>query len=95
MGTLTITSDTEHDPYSAYWADVPDTDLAAAEATFTGSTDWRLSADPTDIRAATHFAHIEYRGQPPRLYLATSATAADAAAEAEVRVLGRNPDSLS
>lgn len=95
MGTLTITSNTEYDPYSSYWADVPDVDLAAAEAALAGSTDWTVSVDPMDIRVATHFAHIEYRGQPSRLYLTASATAADAAAESVVRVLGRSPDSLS
>lgn len=92
---VTITADTDDDPYSAFWANVSDSDLQAVEHHFTGSPDWSLSNDPTDVRVSPLIAHIETEGQVPRLYLATDPAVVDAAADTVERLLQRGPDSLS
>lgn len=92
---ITITADTDDDPYSASWADVPDSDIAAVERHFTSSPGWSLSNDPTDLRVSTLFAYIEVGGQPPRLYLATDAAVVDHAAKTVQEILRRGPDTVS
>ncbi|MUL61001.1 hypothetical protein B5P44_00175 [Mycobacterium sp. CBMA 213] len=93
--TITITADTDEDPYSAFWANVSEGDIETVEQHFTGSPDWTLSSDPTDIRVFTLFASIEVGGRAPRLYLATDPEMVDAAADAVEQLLARGPDSLS
>ncbi len=92
---ITITADTDEDPYSAFWANVSDRDRQTVEQHFTGSPDWTLSSDPTDVRVSTLFASIEVGGQTPRLYLTTDPAAVDTAANAVEQLLKRGPDSLS
>lgn len=93
--TITVTADTEEDPYSAFWAGVTADELIVVEQLFAASPDWTLSSEPTDVRVAALFASIEVGGQQLRLYLATKPDAVDAAADAVESILVRGPDSLS
>ncbi|BBX82219.1 hypothetical protein [Mycolicibacterium aubagnense] len=93
--TITITADTDEDPYSAFWGNVSSTDLTAVEQNFASSLDWTLSGDPTDVRVSKLFASIEVSGQPPRLYIASGSSAVDEAADAVEKLLRRGPDCLS
>lgn len=92
---ITITADTDDDPYSAFWTSVSDSDLQTVEQHFRDSLDWTLSSDLTDVRVSPLFASIETAGQPPRLYLATDPAVVDTAADTVERLLTRGPDSLS
>jgi hypothetical protein len=93
--TITITADTDEDPYSAFWANVSNNDIETVKQHFPDSPDWTLSNDPTDVRAFTLFASIEVSGQAPRLYLTNDPKVIDAAADAVEQLLERGPDSLS
>jgi len=92
---ITITADTDDDPYSAFWTRISDSDLQTVEQHFTGSPDWTLSSDLTDVRRSPLLASIEAAGQAPRLYLATDPAVVDTAADTVERILTRGPDSLS
>jgi len=92
---ITITADTDEDPYSAFWADVSERDLATVEQHFTRSPDWTLSSDRTDGELPTLFAYIEVGDQLPRLYLSTEPAVVDTAADTVQEILQRGPDSLS
>ncbi|MFA5709292.1 hypothetical protein [Mycolicibacterium sp.] len=92
--TVTVISDTELDPYTCFWAEVPDLHAVDAANYFIGSADWTSTAEEPTPEAHPHSASVERDGKPPLHFITAGRASADAASDALVTILGRGPDSL-
>lgn len=92
--SITLVSDTEWDPYACLWAEIP-TELAGDAARyFIDSPDWVLVREEPDRRTSPNFASIEREGEQPLHFTTSDGDVADAASDALVKLLGRDPDSV-
>ena len=95
MSTISLVSETETDPYSCFWAEIPAGVAADAATYFFDSPDWHTVREPHPTREAyPHCVTIENTDQVPMHFATTDPAVADAASDALVALLGRGPDSL-
>ncbi|KLI09292.1 MULTISPECIES: hypothetical protein [Mycobacteriaceae] len=92
--TVTVVSDTEHDPYTCFWAELRDVPAVDAANYFIGSDNWTQVEEEPEPEAHPHSASVERDGHPPLHFIASEPAVADAASDALVKILGRGPDSV-
>jgi hypothetical protein len=95
MPSITVTADTDTDPYSALWSDLTSAEIEAVEQHFVDQDGWTWTTDLADVRVEPLLVHIDAGDHAQRIYLPATSELLDTAADSIERILGRQPDSLS
>lgn len=96
MASITVTADTDLDPYSAFWSDLTSADIEVVDQYLSDLDGWTLSPDfPTVLRVEPLLVHLDHGERTQRVYLAATASDLVAAADAIERLLRRGPDSIT